>query len=263
MRIVSLVPSLTHLVVELGLRDQLVGCTAFCVEPPDLLRHIKSIGGTKDPDIDVIRALQPTHILVNHEENRAEDISACHGLPGVTVIATFPKRVSDIPGMMAEVGRALDAPQRAAVLVARFHEALSKLHRVKAAPASVLYLVWQSPFMAASSDTFISDLLVTAGFSNVVQARDLRYPSLTVSDIAYLRPDQIWLPSEPYPFRERDAKRLTEALGAFGVTPRYFKADGRLMSWHGPMTALALEHFTDWLSGDKSSQLLRELPKLT
>ena len=118
LRIVSLVPSLTHMVCDFGLKPSVVGCTTFCVDPPDLRRTAVDIGGTKNPDLDKIASLRPTHILVNEEENKPEHIVACEAL--APTLRTFPKTPSDVPGLLRTVGAWLgkaDAGERWAIEV--------------------------------------------------------------------------------------------------------------------------------------------------
>ena len=75
-RIVSLVPSQTELLIHLGLEEQLVGITKFCVHPKHLLKTKQIVGGTKNVHFDRVRDLQPDIILCNKEEN-TQAIVAC------------------------------------------------------------------------------------------------------------------------------------------------------------------------------------------
>ena len=234
MRIVCLVPSLTHLICDYGLKDYLVGCTTFCVRPTGLQRSAKLVGGTKDPDLSVIQSLSPSHILVNEEENTIKHISACRRI--APTLATFPKGPLDVPQMMRDTGRFLGVESVAERFALQLEAALSR-------PASTtkrrfIYYIWRDPYMVAGPDTYISRLLELGGYVNVVSSTE-RYPTLAVDDAAALQPDCLLLSTEPYPFRLRDVERLRREWP--GLPPEILKIDGQLMSWYGSLTIEAIE----------------------
>lgn len=239
MRIVSLVPSLTHMVCDLGLKDRIVGATTFCVEPPGLAKTVTLIGGTKDPDLDKIAALKPTHILVNEEENKPEHIAACERLAPTFV--TFPKRPDEVPRLIREAGAWLEAAVAGEEWAAKAEATLTAMdaavrRRAQAeAPLRALYLIWREPYMVASRDTYISGMMTMLGLDNVAPSTP-RYPTMTEEQMRGVRPDVLLLSSEPYPFRNRDADRIR---AAWPDAPRIEKIDGRLMSWYGTMLVRA------------------------
>jgi ABC-type Fe3+-hydroxamate transport system substrate-binding protein len=240
-RIVSLVPSLTETLCELGLRDELVGCTKFCVEPPGLQRTAALVGGTKDPDLDAIFALAPTHVLVNDEENKPEHIAALAAR--VPTLTTFPKDPREVPAMLREMGRFLG---RCWAEPAKRIEALAAAVPRFPAKKTFLYYIWREPYMVAARDTYISAMLELAGLENAVPAGGTRYPELTVEAARALKPDLLLLSSEPYPFRKRDVERLR---GEWPDAPEILKADGQLFSWYGTRAEPALAALAAWVEG--------------
>lgn len=251
MRIVSLVPSLTHMLCELGFESQIVGCTAFCVDPASVSRSAVIVGGTKDPDMTLIECLSPTHILVNDEENRRVDIECCQNL--AATLLTFPKTVADVPAMLRSVGAFLGAfsqANRVAENIEREIFCLSAATREgletgKWRKRRFLYYIWRSPYMVAGHDTYISSLLELLGFVNVAP-RDARYPELPVEAAIELGADLLLLASEPYPFRRRDGKRLRLE---WPTSPEMVKIDGKILSWYGTLTLNALHQLKAWVGG--------------
>lgn len=241
MRIVSLVPSLTESVCELGLRGQLVGCTPFCVRPAGLQRTAVLVGGTKNPDLAAIAALKPTHVLVNDEENKPEHIEALTAL--APTLRTFPKDPRDVPPMMRDLGRFLGvaAAEDWARDIEGAISAMSFGTRKR-----FLYYIWREPYMVAARDTYISAMLELAGWENALPAGGVRYPELTVEAARALRPDVILLSTEPYPFRIRDAERLKSE---WPDAPEMLKADGQLFSWYGTLAKEALAQMARWTAG--------------
>lgn len=234
MRIVSLVPSLTHMVCDFGLREMLVGCTSFCIKPAGLHRSAKNIGGTKNPDIDAILELKPTHILVNEEENKPEHIAALQGV--VPTLATFPRHPREVPAMLREAGRFLGVPAVAERFAIQLEQALYRPSTTE--KRRCLYFIWRDPYMLAGLDTYISHMLELAGYTNVAPSSE-RYPTITLDEAAMLNPDVLLLSSEPYPFRQRDVDRIFAEWP--GQLPQILKIDGQLMSWYGTLSIEAVE----------------------
>lgn len=228
-RIVSLVPSLSETVVAAGMRDELVGCTQFCVEPSDLHRTAQVVGGTKDFDLDKIRALSPTHILANQEENPKELIELLQ--KGFPLLLTFPKSPFDVPGML----RAMDIFLATSHVYGAFAVELEALfvHACKNQHSeNFLYFIWREPYMLAGRDTYISRFLEAFGWVNAYEG-ETRYPQMSLEELKKLDVSKYFFSTEPYPFRKRDAKRLREA---WPDCPEILKIDGRLMSWYGSAT---------------------------
>jgi ABC-type Fe3+-hydroxamate transport system substrate-binding protein len=240
MRIVSLCPSLTELVFELGCGEQLVGRTRFCVRPTGAVDEVERVGGTKNPKIDRIVALAPDLVLLNEEENRIEDADALRSA-GLRCHTSMPRGVADVAAAVRSIGMTLGREERAE-RIARDIET-SHAH-VRAATDGLplvpfAYLIWRDPYMVVGGDTYVSALLTDAGGRNVFAAGD-RYPSVTVEELRLADPSLVLLSSEPYPFTARHREELAAETG-MPIT-RFRLVDGELLSWHGPRTAEGLEY---------------------
>ena len=227
-RIVSLVPSLTELLVDLGLGQQLVGRTGFCIHPRDVVRGIPKVGGTKDVKLDEIRRLNATHVIVNVDENRREDADALIDM-GLQVIATHPQTPEDNRALYALLGSIFARDQEAARLTGDLDDALAtESDTVAPEPVRVLYLIWRDPWMSVSADTYVANMLRLGGMAVVAARAGDRYPVIAEDEPAWQRADAVLLSSEPYPFRE---KHLEEVQAGTGKTVRL--VDGELLSWYG------------------------------
>lgn len=223
-RILSLVPSLTELLAHLGLDDEVVGRTRFCVHPAEWKIRKPIVGGTKQVNLNCIEALRPDLILANLEENTQEMVEALDRLAPtyVTDVGTVPEALDMIRTVGRLTDRAADADSLAAGIGTAF-AALPVLRRIHAA-----YLIWHDPYMTVGHDTFIHDVMTRAGFVNVFGHR-ARYPEVTPDELVAAQPEVLLLSSEPFPFREKH-------FGAFrvflpGVPIRL--VDGALFSWYG------------------------------
>lgn len=232
LRIVSLVPSLTETVCDWGLRPQLLGCTTFCVSPKGLHRSCQIIGGTKDPNLELIRSIQPTHILANQEENTKEAVQALAN--EYPTLITFPRSPREVPHMLRDLGKFLGIAGEAEASASKLEQQLKAGSLAK--PKRFLYLIWQNPYMAAGPDTYISRTLEHIGWIPAYQGAE-RYPVLDIKAMQACQTDLILLSSEPYPFRRRDASSLRQQ---WPEAPAVLKIDGQMLSWFGTRTAAAL-----------------------
>lgn len=237
-RIVSLVPSQTELLFDLGIGGRVAGVTKFCVHPAEARADRPRVGGTKSPDIGRIRALAPDLVLANREENRAEDIAAIREFAPVYVtdVNTLPQALS----MVRAVGFAVGAEARAAHMAADIERAFAELPRRDGLRCA--YLIWRKPWMAAGGGTFIGDLLSRLGLNNVFDERP-RYPQLTAADLAAAAPDLLLLSSEPYPFKPAHAAELAAVLPQARIVP----VDGEMFCWPGSRLLAAAGYFRDLL----------------
>ena len=245
-RIVSLVPSLTELLVALGLAPWLVGRTGFCIHPADALRSVPKIGGTKDVNLAKLRQLAPTHVLVNVDENRLETVEAIRSfVPNVLVthplapadnLALLEQMVSafaELPGVHDSAARLADEQQTA-------------LARCAARPwpeQRVLYLIWRDPWMTVARDTYIARMLEQVGWRSwpAVEGGSTgaaRYPVLQGDESWLAHIDQVLLSSEPYRFTQQHLP-LAQALCP---QARVRLVDGELLSWYGPRAAQGLDY---------------------
>jgi ABC-type Fe3+-hydroxamate transport system substrate-binding protein len=230
-RIVSLVPSLTELLADLGLSDQIVGLTHFCVYPKELYKNKERIGGTKKARIEQIKALEPDLIIANKEENEKEQVEALKAFCPVWV-----SKVYDIPTaltMIKKLSEVVGKPTEGAAMTERIRAGMANLPQ--APNLKTLYMIWRKPYMAAGGDTFIHEMLRQIGLENVLKDVN-RYPEITSHDIKAYNPDLVLLSSEPYPFKEKHMVELQSLLPSAQVK----LVDGSLFSWYGSRMEKAL-----------------------
>ena len=250
MRIVSLCPSLTELVFDLGRGDRLVGRTRYCVRPAEGVAEVPALGGTKNPLIDELLALEPSLVLLNEEENRLRDAEVLTAA-GIPYLSSLPKDIPSTMAMVLSLGEALEADEAAAFIVQRIEDE-ERRTRAAAVPGEappVAYLIWRKPWMAAGGGTYIDALLSTAGARNVFAERRERYPQIQAEELRRARPRAVLLSSEPFPFSDRHIRELAEATGL--ATRRFLPVDGQALSWHGSRTIEGLAY---------ARRLMRRLP---
>ena len=252
MRIVSLCPSLTELVFALGLEEQLVAITKYCIHPADGVAKIEKVAGTKDPDVQRIIELAPDAILLNEEENRIEDAEALQAA-GLNLVSTFPKTPLETASMVRHVGKALAAIAGAppeAQRIADSAEAIAldieqRCAQVAAAaatsaPVRFAYLIWRKPYMTVNADTYPSAILEQAGGQNVFGGDADRFPAFELAALIEANPDQVYLCTEPFPFEQ---KHIDELAAATGFAPsRFHIAVGEYLSWHGSRTPAGVDY---------------------
>ncbi|MCC7507097.1 MAG: ABC transporter substrate-binding protein [Saprospiraceae bacterium] len=227
-RIVSLVPSQTELLYDLGLGDRVVGITKFCIHPAAWYAEKKRVGGTKTVNFAKIEALQPDLIIGNKEENEKAQIE--------TLAEKYPVWLSDVPDlqnaydMMLRVGELSGQSEAAQALVDDIRRGFAPLlHAHLPAPrARVAYFIWRKPWMAAGAGTFIDAMLRAAGFDNVFADRE-RYPEISVETLAKAAPEHLFLSSEPYPFAEKHFAAFREVCPGASIRV----VDGEMFSWYG------------------------------
>ncbi len=241
MRLVSLCPSLTELLFDLGLGESVVGRTKFCVHPRSDVDAVESVGGTKNPRIDRIIALNPDLVLLNEEENRREDADALVAA-GISCHISLPRSAADTAEMVRSIGSEVDRAAEAEEIARDIETRAARVVRDAASrtPVSFAYLIWRDPLMSVNADTFISSLLSLAGGRNVFGAESDRYPEIDADRLAAADPDVVMLSSEPFPFGERHAAELSLETG---LPPERFRfVDGELLSWHGSRTPDGIDH---------------------
>jgi ABC-type Fe3+-hydroxamate transport system substrate-binding protein len=225
-RIVSLVPSQTELLFDLGLGDRVIGITKFCVHPPEWFRSKTRIGGTKTVNIAKVLALKPDFILANKEENVQEQVEelARHCAVWTSDIRTLDDALAMIGHVGALTGTEARAQEITNIIAAGFSALSARVQTSR----SAAYLIWRKPYMAAGGDTFIHDMMSRAGFSNVFGDMN-RYPECTADQLAALNPAYVLLSSEPFPFKEKHIAQLQEICPHAQVQI----VDGELFSWYG------------------------------
>ncbi|WP_291963572.1 helical backbone metal receptor [Maribacter sp.] len=221
-RIVCLVPSITELLFDLGLGDNVVGCTKFCVHPNKLYLTKQMIGGTKDLNLEKILDLHPDLILANKEENNKEQISFLSS--SVPVWISDVKTFDDSLKMIEQIGLITDRATRASEIIDQLINNL----KPKKPKKKAIYLIWKDPFMTVGGDTYISDILHRCGYINTY-ANQKRYPIITLEEIREHNPDVVLLSSEPYPFKEVHLNTIKKFLNNTEVE----LVDGEFFSWYG------------------------------
>lgn len=240
-RIVSLVPSITESLHDLGLETEVVGITRFCVHPKVWFNTKTRIGGTKDPRIEQIRSLQPDLIIANKEENNADDVFALREF--------CPVWVSDVHNlesaieMIQRLGELTGTRDKADSLASEIKQEFNELSRFiqdrSTSRIKALYFIWKDPWMVAGSDTFISDLILRCGWTNAENRK--RYPEWDFKNSKSSHIDLVLLSSEPYPFREQNQQELKELFPNATI----HLVDGEFFSWYGSRLQFAPAYFRE------------------
>ncbi|MDX1652860.1 MAG: helical backbone metal receptor [Brumimicrobium sp.] len=238
-RIVSLVPSQTELLYDLGLSDRVIGITKFCVHPDSWFRSKIRVGGTKNVDTKKAAELHPDLIIGNKEENSKSDIEALEEIAPVWMSDIYD--LSDSLDMISRLGVICGVPERSADICNKISlefEGLTPYHE----SLKVLYLIWRDPYMAAAGNTFIDSVITrNLGFENFL-ATEYRYPVIDPYDIEE-NPDLIFLSSEPYPFKEKHVEELKMLF----PESRVYLVDGEYFSWYGSRLMKAPQYFRNLL----------------
>jgi ABC-type Fe3+-hydroxamate transport system substrate-binding protein len=259
-RIVSLVPSDTHSVIALGALDRLVGRTTYCESPE--AREVPTVGGTKDVDVDAVLAAAPELVIANQEENTRAALEAL-AAQRVPVLVSLPRRVDQAIAHLARLARVLGVADRepGRSLVRRGYA----LHGAAATGPRAFVPIWMDPLMTFNADTFGSDVLAHVGIGNVfgdrlrlyplaadlgktaprdAAGRDVRYPRVTLDEVAARRPELVVLPDEPHAFSDADEAQLRAALP--GV--RVVRVSGKDLFWYGAWTIDAIDRLAAQLA---------------
>lgn len=238
-RVVSLVPSITELAHDLGF--EVIGKTKFCIHP-ERLESAKVVGGTKNVKTQLVRELAPDLILANKEENTQECVEEL-------IEAGFPVYVSDVStvdqslDLIEKIGQIGGFEQEAVRLKKEIDEGFDSIEKVKPIPR-VLYLIWKKPYMAAGTDTYISDILTHLGIENALTSwldEGLRYPEISNDQIKSLNPDFILLSSEPFPFKEDHREKMEMEFGIPTLL-----VDGEAFSWYGSRQAKSIDYLKEF-----------------
>jgi ABC-type Fe3+-hydroxamate transport system substrate-binding protein len=227
-RIVCLVPSITELLCELGLAARLVGRTGFCIHPHEVVSAIPKVGGTKDVNIDKIRRLAPTHVVVNIDENEKPTVDKLAAFVP-QVVVTHPNAPRDNLALARLMGALFGVEAAAERWCAAFEAEYALLQGERGGPArTVLYCIWQDPWMSVSRDTYIASMLAEIGWQVPVLEADTRYPRFAWSEALVAQLDAVLLSTEPYRFTEEHADALEKQIGI-----PVLLVDGEMMSWYG------------------------------
>ena len=229
-RIISLVPSQTELLFDLGLDNEVVGITKFCIHPNEWFRNKKRIGGTKTVHLDIVKELRPDLIIANKEENTKEQIEelTCLYPTWVSNIQTIEEGLQ----MIRSLGEITNTPDKAVLITDQIENGFARLN--KATLKRVAYFIWRKPWMCAGGDTFISNMIKMAGWENALADRQ-RYPEIQLDELVEKQIDLVMLSSEPYPFKETHIAEIQAVLPAAKI----LLVDGEMFSWYGSRMKLA------------------------
>lgn len=241
--VVSLVPSVTESLFELGMGRRVIGVTDYCTRPQDSVRYLTRVGGTKTPDITRIIDLKPDLVIANHEENRRKDVEALVEA-GLEVWVTYPRTVAETFNLLWQIMSVLEAPEHSERVrhIERMYDWVWGATQAKIDTGTlptVFAPVWLDPLMTFSADTYMHDLLYVCGARGVFSDRDERYPRVTFEDVESLQPDIVLLPSEPYAFDEEHVSQFAVLDIPAARHGQIHLVDGALLTWHGTRIAHA------------------------
>lgn len=232
-RIVSLVPSQTELLADLGLNEEVAGITKFCIHPGSWFRSKQRVGGTKQLSFDKIQALKPDLVIANKEENVKEQIEelAKHYPVWTSNINNLP----DAYEMIEQIGKITDRSKQANGIIDQIKKNFAQLS-ISNFQLSTCYLIWRDPYMTVGHDTFIHSMMELAGFKNIFSNR-IRYPEINIKDLDNC--ELLLLSSEPFPFKQKHIDELKEQ----GVKAKIVLVDGEMFSWYGSRLLKAAGYF--------------------
>jgi ABC-type Fe3+-hydroxamate transport system substrate-binding protein len=247
-RIVSLVPSLTEALFAFGLEEDIAGVTRFCVEPPEATSKPK-VGGTKNVDIETVRALEPDLVLANVEENTRDDVDALISA-GLPVFVTYPRTVAAAIAELRQLAEMTLCSEEAAPIIDGAARQLRHAEYANGFRRSLRTFcpIWRKPWMTIGPDTYIHDFLRVCGAENVYGGASDRYPTIELADVAERHPDVVLLPDEPYPFAQKHVREVIAKLGDV----RIYLVDGKSLCWYGPRIGPALAEIQTLLWGDSA-----------
>jgi ABC-type Fe3+-hydroxamate transport system substrate-binding protein len=230
------VPSQTELLHNLGLKEEVIAITKFCVHPDSWFRTKERIGGTKTVNLAKIKSLNPDLVIANKEENVKEQIEAIQQISPVYI--SDVNTLEDAIEMIEDLGQLLNRDKEALLLIQTIQSEFNKLTITGQQLLKTAYIIWRDPYMLAGGDTFISHMLSYAGFINVFKHKE-RYPTVTIQQIAGSSCDVLMLSSEPYPFKQDHLNELKVLL----PHTKIILVDGEMFSWYGSRLQLAPAYF--------------------
>jgi ABC-type Fe3+-hydroxamate transport system substrate-binding protein len=238
-RIVSLVPSQTELLHHLGLEEEVIGITKFCVHPRKWHRNKTRIGGTKNVKIPSIHHLKPDLIIANIEENVKEQVEELSN--DYDVFVTDVNNLTDAINMINDIGLLVGKTREALQMTNKIEIKFQKLQNLTSCKRKIKasYLIWKDPFMAVGSHTFINDMMKYCGLENIFSSRD-RYPKITLGDLR-IDCELILLSSEPYPFKENHLAEMELQIPGVEIV----LVDGEMFSWYGSRLLKAPYYFRE------------------
>lgn len=240
-RIISLVPSITELIADLGCSSNLVARTMYCKHPSDLEGNVPVIGGTQHVDIESIIKLKPDLIIANKEENLQSDINKLEEY--FPVFVTHVRNVEESLLLIHTLGQLLDHETEAANLIKQLHKSINNIPCL-IKPLQVLYLIWRMPYVSVSQDTYTGNLIEKLNFKNIVAYEQKNYPDLSIEKLSTLNPQIIMLASEPYNFTPKHELELSLIFPKAHI----IHVDGEMFSWYGTRMLKKPEYFAEMIN---------------
>jgi ABC-type Fe3+-hydroxamate transport system substrate-binding protein len=236
-RIISLVPSQTELLFDLGLNEEVVGITKFCVHPDEWFGNKQRIGGTKNINVSKILSLQPDLIIANKEENVKKQVDELS--PQIPVYVSEISNLDEALDMIRDVGQLTHTMEAATAIINTIQNNFNDLNDESAKrTAKCAYLIWKDPYMTIGHDTFIHNMLQYCGLTNAF-GHLTRYPEICIENLAQEACEYILLSSEPYPFKEKHIVELKKDL----PDAKIILVDGEMFSWYGSRLMQAPAYF--------------------
>lgn len=244
MKIVSLVPSITETLFELGVGDSIVGITRYCILPREAVRGKTRVGGTKNPDLDQIVNLKPDVVIVNMEENRKEDAEYLQQ-QGLHLMITYPESLEASIETVEQLGKAFGAEQKAQAMTTEMRSLMSST--AVRQTRRTLVLIWKNPTMTVSGKTYVDAICRHFGFASLFAHSAELYPSITDEDILRADPEVVLFPDEPYPFRPRDVEEFRTHFTSLRAVKanRLLLLNGIYLTWHSFGTLRALRELPE------------------
>ena len=233
MKIISLVPSITETLFDLGLTDEeIIGRTKFCIHPENSVKNVTVIGGTKNVNLEKIKSLKPDLIIANKEENVKEDVEELQKY--FKVLVTDVSNLKDNKYLLEVLGKLLNKEKTAEKYNSKIEGIFNDLQ--SSTKKTCAYLIWKNPYMTVGSDTFINEILDKTGFENIFKDQT-RYPVVSVEEMKVA--EFIFLSSEPFPFRQKHIEELQKQL----PDSKIILVDGEAFSWYGTHLAKCADYF--------------------
>lgn len=236
---ISLAPGITDTLYSLQLDDEIVGRTRYCIYPKNKVEQSETIGGTKKVNVDKIRSLKPDLIIAEKEENTKEIVEMLE--KEFPVYVAEVQTVDDAYNMIESMGEITAREQQAEQLISSIKNGFNHLPQVE--HKKIGYVIWTNPYMVVGNNTYINSVLTQLGYDNVFNRFEGRYPTVTLEDLQKANLDELFLATEPFPFKEEHLEQFSELLPNVKISI----IDGE-MFWYGPRMLDATQYFQKHLT---------------
>jgi len=235
-RIISLVPSITETLFELGLQEEIIGITNYCIHPSEKVKNITKIGGTKNPKIEIIKDLKPDLIIADKNENSKEKVESLTQIAPVYIIEV--NNYEDALSMILKLGEVVDKKSQAVLIQKHIKQSFQNIKRLDFSK-TVFFPIWKEPCMTINKDTYIHSMLNKIGLTNSFANKNTHYPKVSDKELEAINPDFIFLPSEPCHYTPEDAERCKTLF----PNSKVMEVDGQMFAWYGSRLWKASSYF--------------------